>query len=253
LDNNNHIITLKVTPFQYYPKLNQLEELDNIQINLTLKPNSKKIILPNARTFKTQEIWDNALEYIVDNKGDIQKYHHKPKLTLEIKNNDAKLKKPSSPEFFVYTIITNRVLKPYFNDFVNWKKSKGIDAGVVTLASIYANYQGDYISNLFDNAGKIRQYLRDLYEADGTFVLLAGDFSIVPIRYGCGYATIESWDYTAVNPPIIDAYKIPTDLYYADRNGNWNVDGDEWTGQGSDDNPDYYPEFFVGRLLCTTG
>ncbi len=255
LDNNNHIITLKVIPFQYYPKLDQLDELDNIQIDLTLKSNSKEIILPKNRTFETQRIWDNALNFIVDNKEDISRFQHKPNLIEKFDTNRIQLNKPSPCKFYEYTIITSNALKNYFNDFVNHKKSKGINTGVVTTSSIYYEYQGDYRSNLFDNAGKIRAYLNDLWEVGGTWVLLAGDFSVVPVRYGCG--TDETWDYTylidGVPYTIIDAYKIPADLYFADRNGNWNVDEDIFTGEITDDSPDYYPELFVGRLLCTNG
>lgn len=190
LDENNHIITLKVVPFQYYPKLDEIEELNDFQINLSLKPNNKEIILPKFRSIKTQEIWDNVLNQIVDNKADISQYQYKPKLSNEFEPNVNQLKKPTPCQFYEYTIITSNSLRNYFNDFVNYKKSKGINTGVVKTSSIYFEYQGDYISNLFDNAGKIRQYLRDLYEVGGTWVLLAGDFSVVPIRYGCGYIII---------------------------------------------------------------
>lgn len=256
LDNNNHIITLKVIPFQYYPKSNIIEELDKIEINITLKANHHEIILPKQRTFKTQEIWDNALSFIIDNKDDIIKYQHRPILVDEFDNGANQLKKPTPVGFYEYTIITSQALQGYFNNFVNYKRSKGLNVGVVNTNSIYNYYQGDGASNLNDNAGKIRGYLRELYELGGTWVLLAGDFSVVPIRYGCGWDN-ESWDYTYYeNGQLItieDAYKIPADLYFADRNGNWNVDGDEWTGQPNDDHPDYYPELFVGRLLCTSG
>ncbi|MBU0474345.1 MAG: T9SS type A sorting domain-containing protein [Bacteroidetes bacterium] len=255
LDNNNHIITLQVIPFQYYPKLDQLEELDNIQIELSLKSNSKTIEFPKVRTFETQEIWDNALKSIVDNKDDILKYQQKPLLTEKFIAGENQLRKPDPCQFYEYTIITSSDLEPYFTDFVNYKNGKGLNIGVVTTGSIYNEYNGDQVSNLFDNAGRIRAYLNDLWELGGTWVLLAGDFSVVPIRYGCG--DNNTWDYvywaSGAWHTIIDGFRIPADLYFADRNGNWNVDGDQYTGEVTNDSPDYYPEFFVGRLLCTTG
>lgn len=248
LDNNNHIVTLKIIPFQYFPKLDELEELNNIKINLSLTSNNHEIVLPKTRTFKTQEIWDKALNFIVDNKNDISKYQQKPNLTEKFELSKNQLKKPILPcEFYEYTIITNYNLQGYFNEFVNYKNSKGLYTGVVTLESIYNEYDGDIRSNLYDAAGKVRAYLNDLWELGGTWVLLGGDFSVVPIRYGCGW-DLETWTRWTT-----DDYKIPADIYFADRNGNWNVDGDQWTGQPNDDNPDYYPEFFLGRLLCTTG
>ncbi len=249
-DGNNHIVTLKIVPFQYYPLQNNIELITGININLSFTNNNKRIDLPKWRSVKTQEIIDNALKAIVENKSDIPLYQIKPKVSNIYGNDTQHLKKPTPVEFHEYVIITTSALKPYFNDFVAWKKRKGIDIGVVTTSSIFANYTGDYISNLFDDAGKIRQYLRDLREVGGTWVLFAGDYSVLPIRYGCGW-DLETWDDIYNNTR--NAYRIPTDNYFADWNGNWNVDGDEWIGQPTDDSPDYWPEFYVGRLLCTNG
>ncbi|RJQ57265.1 MAG: T9SS C-terminal target domain-containing protein [Stygiobacter sp.] len=47
-------------------------------------------------------------------------------------------------------------------------------------------------------------------------------------------------------------YKIPTDIYFADFDGDWNVDNDQYYGEISNDSPDYEPEIFVGRLLCSS-
>lgn len=107
----------------------------------------------------------------------------------------------------------------------------------MTTGSINLYYTGDYVSGIFDNAGKIRQYLRDAYEVGTTWVLLGGDNTIVPGRLGWG---------TDYNSPGI------SDLYYADRTGDWNVDGDTKYGEETDDNIDYAPELFVGRILCNT-
>ncbi|MCF8242871.1 MAG: hypothetical protein K9J16_15940 [Melioribacteraceae bacterium] len=246
-DGNNHIVTLKIIPFQYYPALNKIEILTKINIVLSFNRNNHEITLPSWRSVKTQKIIDKALESIVGNKQDIKQYQIKPKSHNFYHNNSELLNRPDPVKFYEYVIITSNSLKPYFDDFVAWKKRKGIDIGVVTTSTIYENYTGDYLSNIFDNAGKIRQYLRDLREVAGTWILFAGDYSILPIRYGCGW-NLEDWTWIAP-----DDHKIPTDNYFADWNGNWNVDGDEFFGQPSDDSPDYWPEFFVGRLLCTNG
>ncbi len=248
LDHNNHIVTLRITPFQYYPALNKIEELNNIEVNLHLKPNKKEITLPKIRTIKTQKMWDNALESIVDNKDDIIKYQKKPILTEKFNLKENQLKKANSFNFYEYVIITTNSLKSYFNDFIWQKQSKGIDIGVVTVSEINNEYQGygDWVSNLTDGAANIRGYLMDAYELGTTWVLLAGDYSKVPIRYGSG--ANNTWTQDETND-----YKIPADLYFADIDGNWNIDGDIFLGEPSNDSPDYYPEFFVGRLLCTTG
>ncbi len=245
-DGNNHIVTLEIIPVKYMPLLNKITIITKMNISLVLKGNNKKIELPKWRSVKTQEIIDNALKSIVENKSDIPLYRIKPKVSSVYGNDSQQLKKPTPVEFHEYVIITIQALKPYFNDFVAWKKRKGIDIGVVTTSSIFANYTGDLISGLYDNAGKIREYLRDLRELGGVWVLFAGDFSVLPIRYGTG------GNYSPNSHPTSD-YIIPADNYFADWNGNWNKDNDDFYGEPTDDSPDYWPEFYVGRLLCTNG
>jgi hypothetical protein len=72
--------------------------------------------------------------------------------------------------------------------------------------------------------------------------LLGGDYNTVPIRYGWGSDYIPDSD-----------YEIPSDLYFSDFDGDWNVDGDTRFGEPSQDDVNYGSEIFVGRLLCTNG
>jgi len=81
---------------------------------------------------------------------------------------------------------------------------------------------------------------------------------VVPVRYGAGSRNTNNWDYI-----------IPTDLYYAELNGDWDVDhdfidndeleidgigryGEEYWDYGNCDSPEYQPELFVGRLAVST-
>jgi hypothetical protein len=127
-------------------------------------------------------------------------------------------------------------------DFITWKKQKGIDIELVTTEQIFQNYTGDAISGINDNAGKIRQFLFEAYGNGLEYALLGGDYSTVPIRYG--------WGYDNDSDPVDE---IPTDLYFSDFDGDWNVDGDTHYGEPTQDNVDYGSEIFVGRLLCTNG
>lgn len=127
---------------------------------------------------------------------------------------------------------------------MNGKAKKGINIGVVTIEEIKQNYTGDLIhtgDEIYDDAGKVRQYLYDSYKQGTVWVLLAGDASILPIR--------SAW--TKVNTSNLD-YIVPTDLYFADFNGNWDKDHDGKFGEPSEDDVDYLPELFVGRLLCSS-
>ena len=103
------------------------------------------------------------------------------------------------------------------------------------------------VSNIDDDAGKLRAYLKYAYDSGSLrYALLAGDYTVLPIRYGCGDHNYSSTKIVSNNS------KIPTDIYFSDFNGNWNKDGDDHYGESTHDKVDFYPEIFVGRLLCTS-
>ncbi|MFZ2322343.1 MAG: C25 family cysteine peptidase [Ignavibacteriaceae bacterium] len=242
-DGSNHIITVAVHPVQYKPLLNQL--IFSSVISIRLETEASEVVKFNIHNRKesNQQIYNNILKKMVANTDDILTYQVQPSLSKEsgIQNDQ--------PPFYEYVIITADTLTSSFDRFIEWKERKGIDIGVVTVEEISSEYDGDYISGIYDEAGKLRQYLSDAYQEGTVWALLAGDYTVVPIRYGCGWNS-DTWTRWSQ-----DDYKIPTDLYFADFNGDWDVDGDVFYGQPSGnypyDTPDYNPEIFVGRLLCT--
>jgi len=50
-----------------------------------------------------------------------------------------------------------------------------------------------------------------------------------------------------------DYYKPPTDLYYAEFNGDWEVDNDGKYGEPTDDDVHYDYELFIGRIPVSSG
>ena len=94
---------------------------------------------------------------------------------------------------------------------------------------------GDEISHIVDDAGKLRQYLIESYNTAQTkYVLLGGDSTIIPIRY-CYSKNIN----------------IPCDFYYSELNSNWDTNNNGLYGEYSD-YVDYGAEIYVGRLLCNS-
>ena len=149
-----------------------------------------------------------------------------------------------------YVIITSRALKnapvPYnFTDLVRWKSSKGVASTIVTVEEIYATYPG------VDEQEKIRNFIRDAYINNGiSYVLLGGDAdggrssgegwnNVVPAR---GF---WAWDYEATPP------NIPSDLYYACLDGNYDYNGNGIYGEPGDGpgggEVDLLAEVYVGR------
>ncbi len=242
-DGVNHIVTLAVYPVEYYPSLNKLIFSSTIEITLEMQRGSQTALDVNTRTVSVQEMYDDILTAMVENPEDISAY----KGSYSFQRTDY------APGTYEYIIITTDALKDYFNDFIEWKKRKGITIGLVTVEYIISHYAGDLISGIYDDAGKIRQYLKDAYENGTVWALLAGDYATVPIRYGCGSDNV--WN-SGTHCSGIERYKIPADLYFADFNGDWDVDGTDPDGQirygeRMGDDPDYNPEIFVGRLLTS--
>ena len=151
---------------------------------------------------------------------------------------------------YTYCIVTSRDLAPSFERLIALKEMRGISAGIVCIEDILENAYysaGDTISNLTDDAGALRQYLMKAYENGTRYALLGGRPPIVPIRYGYGYNINPS---DILTDTELALYNIPTDMYFANFETNWNKDGDDMFGEVSNDKVSFNPQIFVGRLLC---
>lgn len=241
-DGSNHIVAVAIYPIQYRPKSGKLVLHSSVDFALNLKSSMKKPIYVQQRSKKNQEMYDAILKNLVDNSGSIGTYQ-----TPKTLNKETGIRKTMTIPAYEYVIITTNALRPYFSKFVSWKKRKGLDIGIITTENIYSWYSGDVIHPshpIYDNPGKIRQYLYAAYAVGTVWALIGGDSSTVQPRYGAGSNNC-AW-----NDP--NDNKIPADLYFADFNGDWNVDADIIYGEPGNDYPDYNPEIFVGRLLCSS-
>lgn len=150
--------------------------------------------------------------------------------------------------FYEYCVITRDSLISSFERIIAWKRTKGIDAGAVSVESILSNTYcyGDSVSGINDDAGKIRQYLQYAnLSGKGKYVFFGGNYTNLPFRYGTGTHDTYYYEDDSV------AAKVPTDLYFSELDSNWNQDNDIYYGENNH-SMDYYPELFVGRLLCET-
>ncbi len=139
-----------------------------------------------------------------------------------------------------YVIVTTDALAPAFQELADWKTAKGVQAVVRTTEWIATHYPTGV-----DQAEQVRFFLQDAFAHWGTlWALIGGDTDVVPARYATSRIT---------EPPET----IPTDLYYACLDGNWNGDGDSHFGEGIDgtdpgDTADLWPELYVGRAPVST-
>lgn len=143
----------------------------------------------------------------------------------------------SSPKFMI--IITDQTRAPWFDEYVMWRNSEGVDTGVFTTNDIYAEYEG------VDNADKVRNFIIDAYQswAEGAitleYVILGGDDEIVPERGARGQV-----GQTTDN-------RMPTDIYFSNLDGDWNANGNNVYGEVTD-NVDMIPEVHIGRFPAET-
>lgn len=137
-----------------------------------------------------------------------------------------------------YIIVTTPALDTAFNTLARFKRLTGTVTEIALIDSVYAHYDG------LDNAAKLRNYLIDFYNSGGRYVLLGGDDNLIPVRYLYYYNTSQ---------PPSDPYNLmPSDLYYADTDGDWDYDGDGIYGEPDHDRPNFIPELKVGRVPVAT-
>lgn len=252
LDGDNRIVTVAVWPISYAPTDGEILFRNSVTVRLDYSvknagsenPSRLRAISRRA-TGRNNVRWGREeAKRIVVNPAQVDGFA--PATATRSASSHTVTTLPD----FEYTVVTNRELAPAFDRLIGWKRQKGYSAGVVCIEDILAcpDFQGgDLVSNIDDDAGKLRAYLKYTYDSGSLrYALLAGDYTVLPIRYGCGDHNYSSTKIVSNNS------KIPTDIYFSDFNGNWNKDGDAHYGEPTHDKVDFYPEIFVGRLLCTT-
>ena len=208
---NSRFVRIAISPIQYYPKYNKIDfsDLINISVDYTIPKAKNKLLAGQTRDFQTYNI---------------------------------------GIPFYEYCVITCDSLKGSFERLIAWRRQNGYNAGVVCKEDILNNAYiiGDTVSSIYDNAGKIRQYLQYAFVSGITkYVLLGGNDSIIPIRYGTG-----DNDYWTQNTHEPNDYKIPSDFYFSELSSNWKADNDVFYGERND-NLNYGGQLYVGRILCT--
>ncbi len=231
----NRIVDLKINPLNLKLKNSKEVSIEDLTIKLSCSPTSAFPGKKLSRDPYSNLIIKKALRSIVDNKQDIPAYYFASFTNNYTTSGESTVRQiDCSP----YIVITADSLRDAFQPLIHWITRKGIRATVVSVDTILEHYSGDPVSEIYDSAGAIRGFLIDKYPEGLQWVLLGGDEDIVPVRYGYS-SGVDEIDKTP-----------PSDLYYSDLNGNWNVDGDEFYGEYADDSVDPYPELFVGRLPC---
>ncbi len=248
-DGNKHMVTVAVYPFQYNPMTGVLKSFSsiNLTVNYSSGLGDNPALIPISRNWEAPEIISTVKSFVA-NPLQVEEFATLTGSIMPFSTSSVDGTLPG----YEYCIITSRELAPAFKRLVHFKRQKGIDAGIVCMEDILESslYQdGDLKSSINDDAGKLRQYLKDAWQYHNTkYVLLGGKPPHVPIRYGHTNRRVTDPDFI-----------VPTDLYFSEFNGNWDEDNDGCYGESlkdgsgnstTADNIDYCPDVYVGRLLC---
>ncbi|MFO7660666.1 MAG: C25 family cysteine peptidase [Candidatus Cloacimonadaceae bacterium] len=226
------LAVINVYPWQYNPVTKQLTSAGNAVIEIITSPDSE-LRFEQDKMLIVSDKMRRMLEKTVVNpelmSSYTKTYNHTP-MFRDLNPNDPKK----------MIIVTSQNKITWFNQYMLWKSGQSIPTGIFAIEDILSTYTGT------DNPAKLRSFIHDAFLTWGgsatplEYVILAGDDEIIPVRGLVGQVgdTYDSW--------------MPSDLYYAGLDGDWNADGDNLWGEYPIDNPDLVPEVYVGRFPAET-
>ncbi|MCK5112516.1 MAG: hypothetical protein KAQ84_03135, partial [Thermoplasmatales archaeon] len=218
-----YLAMIRFSPFSYYPADDKLVLHNSITLRI-----SYKIVEEVSDELLADTIMDDVASECIVNYADIAHLYRSTSV-------------PTKGQAYDYVIITTSSLVGSLSGFQTWKTSLGYSVNIVTVSWITTNYPAT------DTQKSIRDFLVANYASWGIkYVLIVGSHSTIPMR--------TCWPDPTYTSHIPDGqHDVPTDYYYADLTGNWDSDGDGWYGERGQDNVDFTPEVWVGRIPIDTG
>lgn len=196
----NHVITIAVRPMAWDPIENVIFLSTEMEITLKWDSHSNSsvnLIYPKAGD-TTQERMDRIRDLVV-NPEDVNSYAY------DGKSNQMKAER--SNNWYPYVIVTPRAFANSVERLAAIRRVRGIQPKITYIEDILDDTlfsNGDELSGINDDAGKLRAFLRYAYEMWGTSdVVLVGDETYIPIRWA---KTILSSDDSKNSVYVSDAY-----------------------------------------------
>jgi len=213
-----NILVLMLNPIQYVPATGEIFYYNNLTITIELADNKNSNTLLRGLINDKIEVLNK-----VDNPDIIETYY-KEDVTNVLNQYDL-------------LILTTENLKQSFQPLKYAHEERGVRTEIKTLKEIS-------IFPELVSPENIRDFIKNEYLNNGIeFVLLGGDADIVPAKmlYVSGLDE-GKWFYET---------EMPSDLYYACLDGEYNSDGDDKWGEPNDgDNGgdvDLIADIFIGR------
>ena len=251
----NHIVTVAVYPMLYNPGTSQMRNYSQVRVTISYNLGGTPANMLVRYDSRLRQKEQQQTKSLVANPQQVEA-HAMPASTIHLMMMQQNPDTTNWPvPGYEYMVITTRELVPAFKRLIALKQQKGYRAGVVCIEDIVNDtlvQNGDKsmlpdstYSYINDDAGKVREYLKENMHYGTKYVLIGG--KELPYRYGWN-ESIDNQSYTT---------EVPTDLYYSELTTNWNKDNDNLYGEkylyGDTlyyKDFDFYPELYVGRLLC---
>gem|GEM_PF-6914877 len=231
-------VPVEFVPFQYNPLTGKLKLIKYAKINISY-----------SRAEYAQAVGSDLLEDTVmdDRAAEIFSNYQ------EMKGSYATARTVSwpGPSALGYVIITTSDIKSNsnkLNAFIDHKESLGYEVRVIT-ENDFGALAGEYPNR---KAEKIRQWLKNNYITLGIkYVLLIGNPSTYESYTGEGDIPMKMCWPNRINGLPTDS--TPTDAFYSDLSGDWDLDGDGLYGELDEDygpagGVDFAPEVIAGRI-----
>jgi hypothetical protein len=224
--NGYRIAHVEMFPVRYIPSQQRLQLATSVTYEIEYEENR---VANDIATDRQRDVFGNTVRRIVKNPQDVVRF------APQVQKSMGSRSLP--PGDFEYVVISAPPVDTVFERFAAWKTKKGMRATVVNVSWISSNYTG------YDLQEKIRNFIIDAKDTWGTIYFLlggSGDYrtsgqNIVPTRKA---------RYTYAGGP--DGDSLPSDLYYGDLDGNWDLNGNHVYGEIADD-VDMYADVYVGR------
>lgn len=216
-----NIINLDFYPLTYLPKSGRIKEAKSLTLKINYQGNK-----PISSAEISDTVMDEEASRLIKNYAQASQWYRPSGAGL-----------PSSPVVYDYVIITTSGLVGAVAPLKNYRQSQGFKVNVVSVSSITNSGR--------DTAEKIRNFLKANYlNWKIKHVLLVGSINTIPMRY----CSPNPQDH---DPPPGSSERTsttPTDYYYSDLTGDWDSNGNGWWGEYGQDEVDFYPEVYPGKI-----
>jgi len=226
------IVNIKHTPFQYNPVTKDLIFVPEVTLVIRYSGPSLRVL---SDMELTDTVMDRRAKKILTNYSEAREWYMPKGVVL------------TPLQTYNYVIITTNAINTAstkLTDFINYLTGKEYSVKLITETD-FEGLTGQYPNN---KAEKIREWLKNNYISMGIeYILLIGNPS--PYESGEGDVPMKMcW------PRYNESSdrESPTDYFYADLTGNWDLDGDGYFGEYPDDQGiggvDFANEIYVGRI-----